>query len=674
MTSPSAQVDASVFGVVFDRAPFPIALSRLPRVEIVAVNDAFLELFEVSREDAIGRTSEELGIVPKGDLARVAAAFRAHGRLRNLEVVRASRTGKPRVLWITVEPLEVHGVPHALTIVVDVTAQREAEAALRATQADAGRRAAELEAVLAHIADGVVVYGAGGDIHHYNPAAEVLLGVGPDVPADLGARIAHFGPRDEDGRPFRPEDVPVARALRRGETVRNQLLGVRIDTPEGRWFRVSAAPILRDGVQMGAVASFTDVTAQREVELALRAREEETRRAKEALEEALEVTRRTEEKFRQAQKMEAVGRLAGGVAHDFNNVLTVILANADEVARGLTPGDPLRAEVVEIGRAGERAAALTAQLLAFSRKQVLEPRVVSVNELLAGLEKMLRRLLGEDVELTLLLDPRAHLCLLDPGQFEQAMLNLAVNARDAMPEGGRLTIETTNVQLDAAYVADHPEATVGPHVLVSVSDTGQGMTAEVRAHLFEPFFTTKGLGRGTGLGLSTVYGIVRQSHGTVWVYSEPGQGTTFKLYFPRATAQVADAAPAVGPARRLTGDETVLLVEDDEQVRRSVGGILGRAGYHVIEAANGGEALLVCEQHGGKIQLLLTDVVMPKMNGRVLAERLRKLRPELRVLFMSGYTENAIVHHGVLDSGIAFIPKPVTREALLEKVRAVLDR
>jgi len=674
VTSPSAPIDASVFGVVFDRAPFPIALSRLPRVEIVAVNDAFLELFEVSREDAIGRTSEELGIVPRGDLARVAAAFREHGRLRNLEVVRASRTGKARILWITVEPLEVQGVLHALTIVMDVTAQREAEAALRASQADAARRAEELEAVLANIADGVVVYGAGGEITHHNPAAEVLLGLGSGAPQELGARIAHFGPRDEDGRPFEPEDVPVARALQRGETVRNRLLGLHLGTPARRWFRVSAAPLLRDGVQAGAVASFTDVTAEREAELALRAREEETRKAKEALEQALEVTRRTEEKFRQSQKMEAVGRLAGGVAHDFNNILTVILANADEVARGLTAGDPLREEVVEIGRAGERAAALTAQLLAFSRKQVLEPRVVSVNELLAGLEKMLRRLLGEDVELKTLLDPRAHRCLLDPGQFEQVMLNLAVNARDAMPDGGRLTIETTNVHLDAAYVADHPEATVGPHVLVSVSDTGEGMTPEVRAHLFEPFFTTKGLGRGTGLGLSTVYGIVRQSHGTVWVYSEPGQGSTFKLYFPQASQQAAEAIPAHGPVRRLTGGETVLLVEDDEQVRRSVGGILGRAGYHVIEASNGGEALLVCEQHGGTIQLLLTDVVMPKMNGRLLAERLRTLRPDLRVLFMSGYTENAIVHHGVLDSGIDFIAKPVTREALLEKVRAVLDR
>jgi len=287
---------------------------------------------------------------------------------------------------------------------------------------------------------------------------------------------------------------------------------------------------------------------------------------------------------------------------------------------------------------------------------------------------MFERLLGEDIDITFLLNPKAHRCLLDPGQIEQVVLNLVVNARDAMPDGGRLTIETSNVSLDEAYVKHHPEAVTGPHLMLSVSDTGIGMTREVQAHLFEPFYTTKPVGRGTGLGLSTVYGIVKQSGGTIWVYSEPGQGTTFKLYFPEAvTHSELPIRAAVTPADH-SGTEAILLVEDDQQVRTTVGGMLRRAGYHVIEASNGGEALMICEQHGGTIALLLTDIVMPKMNGRQLAERLRQIRPELRVIYMSGYTENVVVHHGVVDSGVDFLQKPLISNALLPKVRAVLDR
>ncbi|MFO0604865.1 MAG: PAS domain-containing protein [Polyangiales bacterium] len=429
-----------------------------------------------------------------------------------------------------------------------------------------------------------------------------------------------------------------------------------------------------DGLVHGVAAALTDITAQKRVEADLRASEARAKEALAALESALEVTRRTEEKLRQAQKMEAVGQLAGGVAHDFNNLLTVILGSVYVVLETLRPGDPAHDDLREIEKAGNRAAALTQQLLAFSRKQVLAPRLVDLNEMVRNAERLLARVIGEDVELRLALSPRLDACLIDPGQFEQVLVNLAVNARDAMPDGGGLLIETANVVLDEAYAREHPDVAPGAYVRVSVSDTGVGMSREVRAHLFEPFFTTKEVGRGTGLGLATVYGVVKQSGGAIWVYSEPMQGTTFKLYFPSATGRTpeAHASPDAPESRR--GHETVLLVEDDGQVRGTVAAMLRRGGYHVISAANGGEALLICEQHAGTIHLLLTDVVMPKLNGRKVAERLTALRPGLRVLFMSGYTENAIVHHGVLDPGLDFIAKPITPRVLLAKVRELLDR
>ncbi|HEY1087647.1 MAG TPA: ATP-binding protein, partial [Archangium sp.] len=402
--------------------------------------------------------------------------------------------------------------------------------------------------------------------------------------------------------------------------------------------------------------------------------EARAREAAIALEQALAATRTSEERLRQAQKMEAVGRLAGGVAHDFNNILTVILSGAEAVTEGLDRNDPLREDAVEILKAGERAAGLTRQLLAFSRKQVLEPRVVDVNQLVQNLEKMLQRLVGEDLEVSLSLAARVHPCLLDPGQFEQALVNLAVNARDAMPEGGRLVIETANIELDPSWVNEHPDARPGPHVRVSVTDTGVGMSPEVQSRIFEPFFTTKEPGRGTGLGLSSVYGIVQQSGGSISVTSAEGQGSTFRLFFPRAEQPVQAIDPSPGPTPPVTGRETVLLVEDDAAVRSTVLHMLRRGGYTVLSAANAGEAVLICEERQDPIHLLVSDVVMPRLNGRRLAERLRKTMPTLKVLFMSGYTADALGGHGVLEPGFDFIAKPVTGEALLRRVREILDR
>jgi PAS domain S-box-containing protein len=385
-----------------------------------------------------------------------------------------------------------------------------------------------------------------------------------------------------------------------------------------------------------------------------------------------EALRKTEEQLRHAQKMEAVGRLAGGVAHDFNNLLSVILSCAELMLDDLKPVEPMRQEVEHIRKAAGRAADLTRQLLTFSRHQVLEPKIIDLNEVLANMDKMLQRIIGVDVQLELVCAAALGRVRADPGSIEQVIMNLVVNARDAMPVGGKLMLETANVMVDEERAREHFGTNPGPHVMLAVSDTGIGMDRVTQARIFEPFFTTKERGKGTGLGLSIVFGIVQQSGGSVWVYSEPGKGTSFKLYFPRVDGAVDEVRSTVRPAT-LRGTETVLLVEDDEQVRAVARGILRRHGYHVLEASNGGEAMLLCEGHARPIHLLVSDVVMPHMSGPELARRLAQIRPEMKVLCMSGYTDDSIVRHGVMDSDIAYLQKPLTPETLTRKVREVLD-
>jgi len=384
--------------------------------------------------------------------------------------------------------------------------------------------------------------------------------------------------------------------------------------------------------------------------------------------------RRLEEQLRQSQKVEAIGRLAGGIAHDFNNLLTAIVGYSDLALTNLGEDSPLSADIIEIRKAGQRAATLTRQLLAFSRKQVLQPIVLDLNDVVSNTDKMLRRLIGEDIELVTLLGKDLGCVRADPGQIEQIILNLTLNARDAMLQGGKLTIETANVELDEAYARRHIAVEPGSYVMLAVSDNGLGMDAETQEHLFEPFFTTKEVGKGTGLGLSTVYGIVKQSCGNISVHSEPRKGTLFQIYFPRVheAAEVWEQ-PRKSDPERLTGTETVLLVEDQGIVRNLVRHVLERREYTVLEASHGEEALQLANRHEGSIHLLVTDVVLPRMSGRQLAERIAALRPEVRVLYMSGYTDDAIVHHGVLDPGISFLQKPFTPDALARKIREILD-
>jgi two-component system cell cycle sensor histidine kinase/response regulator CckA len=371
--------------------------------------------------------------------------------------------------------------------------------------------------------------------------------------------------------------------------------------------------------------------------------------------------------------MEAIGRLAGGIAHDFNNLLTAINGYSDLLLSDLAPDDPKRADLEHIMEAGERATSLTSQLLAFSRKQILQPRILDLNDAITEASKILRRLIGEDIDLVAVTKPSLGQVKADPGQIQQILMNLAVNARDAMPHGGKLTIETANVDLDEHYVHLHPIVPPGRYVMLAVSDTGIGMDDKTKAHLFEPFFTTKELGKGTGLGLSTIYGIVKQSNGFVWVYSEPERGTTFKIYLPREEGEADTFDDHEKEELGLLGVETILAVEDDASVRSLVIRALRKRGYTVLEASTGMEALRTAQEFEGNIHLLLTDVVMPEMSGKALATQIETARPGIKVLFVSGYTNNAVVHHGVLDPNVAFLQKPFTADVLARKVREVID-
>jgi two-component system cell cycle sensor histidine kinase/response regulator CckA len=600
------------------------------KAEVVLWNKAAEEMSGYSREEVTGHGQIWQWLYPdekyRDKVVADAMAIIKSGRgEQDAETTIRRKDGQTRVISWNSRPLvdETGSPAGSIALGRDITEHKRAEEArLR------------LATAIDQAAESIVITDTAGTIQYVNPAFERITGYSQAEAIGENPRILKSGKQDAAFY------EALWATITAGQVWQGRLVNRKKD---GSLYTEDAtiSPVREGGAIINYVAVKRDVT--RELQL--------------------------EEQYYQAQKMEAVGRLTAGVAHDFNNILTAINGFSELVSLGMAPDDPLQDSVKKVLSSGQRAAGLVRQLLAFSRKQIVQPEVLDLNDVLANVDKMLRRIIGEDVELQTIPAPGLWLTRADPVQVEQIILNLAVNARDAMPDGGKLTIETANVTLDEAHLGVQP----GEYVLLAVSDTGTGLSEEVKSHLFEPFFTTKELGRGTGLGLATVYGIVKQSGGDIQVYSEEGVGTTFKVYLPRAREvaplpahpQVTQVMPA--------GDETILLVEDDEGAHELARRVLGSLGYTLLEARNGPEALRLAADYRDTLHLLLTDVVLPGMSGKALAEQLARSHPGLKTLFMSGYTDNAIAHHGVLDPGTAFLQKPFGPVELARKVRAVLD-
>ncbi len=619
---------AEQYRLLFEEAPHPMWVVEGETLRFLAVNREAVDRYGYTREELLGLTLRDLR--PPEDVpamldgvARVFEGEAKTGRWRHL-----TKHGDLREVMVASQPLLFDSRPALLAVVDDITEKARAEAALHRSR---------------HLLHGIVD-GAASEICATDLAGRILLANQRFAEGLGGSREAIVGrlARDVAAGTADPVDARGREALATGAVVQYEEEVTRGGEP--RTHLVVKFPLLDDAGHPYALCSIaTDVTA----------------------------VKRLEAQLRQSQKMEAIGQLAGGIAHDFNNLLTVVLGYSEMVLGHLGTGEPRRA-VEQIRRAGERAAALVGQLLAFSRQQKLAPAVVDLNAAVTGLQAMLERLLGEDVELGARLRAARGRVMVDGGQLEQVIVNLAVNARDAMPEGGILLLETADVELDAAYAAAHPDASAGRHVLLAVSDTGRGMDAGTRARIFEPFFTTKEPGKGTGLGLSTVYGIVRQSGGHIEVYSEPEHGTTFKIYLPSAALPEAGTAREAATAPPPGGSETILLVEDDPGVRELAKALLGAAGYTVLAEETVAASLERARDHRGPIHMLLTDFILPAMRGPEAAARFSQLRPDARVLYMSGYTGGMMGRREQLPLTASLLPKPFTARQLLEKVREVL--
>jgi PAS domain S-box-containing protein len=588
----------------------------------------------------------------------------AHNGVEFIHAARGLRVNMPMILLtghgdydVDVEAMEAGATDY---LVKDETPPARLERTIRyAVQLSKERRRAELE-----LRNQREYFG-----HIISAAPTIIVGITPEGTTSFVnnaiLQVAGYGPPELIGKNWWGVLYPgdeyrqveqLFKDFERGRVV-NYEMTLTAKSGEKRCVSWNSVNLFDDQDKLVEIIGIgTDITGRKLAEEALRKQE-----------------RVQEDRTQQMQRLESVGLLAGGIAHDFNNLLTVITGYCDLTLARLGKLDPLARNLEQMRKAAERATALTGQLLAFSRKQVLQPKVLNLNSIIMELEKMLGRLIGEDMELQAL--PGADLghVKADPGQIEQVIVNLLVNARDAMPDGGTITIETANVYLDEVYARQHIAVHAGWYVLLAVTDTGQGMDVGTQKRIFEPFYTTKEQGKGTGLGLSTVYGIVKQSGGSIWVYSEVGVGTTFKIYLPLVDEQVSESQAAIALPERATGAETILLVEDEEMVRNLARESLSLHGYKVLEAANAGEALLICQQHAGPIHLLLTDVVMPRMSGKELAEQVLRLRPGMPVLYMSGYPDQTIVRHGILDEDIAFIGKPFTPDALALKTAKVLQ-
>ncbi|MDD5761361.1 MAG: PAS domain S-box protein [bacterium] len=625
------------FRSIVDTASDGILIARMSTRKFVEANIAICEMLGYTREELLRIGVEN--IHPAPDLPHVIAEFNRQSRgekriSESLPVMR--KDGSVFYADISANPIEFGGEQYQVGIFRDTTERKLAENALRESE----ERYHEL---FENANDVIYTHDLAGNFTSINKAAEQVTGYTLDEALKINIfSVLAPGSADVVRR-------MISRKVTGGGQTRYELEivcknGCRVP------LEVSTRIIYRSGEPVGVQGIARDITERRQAE---------------------EEKRKLEQQLQQAMKMEAVGRLAGGVAHDFNNLLTVINGYSELLIQRLGENSPMRKDVEEILHAGNQAGALTRQLLVFSRKQVLQPKVIDLNMVVSKTGKMLRRLIGENIKFRTILAEGLGRVNADEGQAEQILLNLAINARDAMPGGGELTIETANVVLDETFTKDHPSLIPGPHVLLSVGDTGSGIPDEVRRHIFEPFFTTKEQGKGTGLGLATVYGIVQQSQGHLDFYTEAGKGTTFRIYLPRVEED-NEALPTV-PVEAPPGSETVLVVEDETSVREIVDRVLSAKGYRVLTASDGSEGLRMAGEYNGPIDLLLTDLVMPGMGGRQLATRLAAGRPGVKVLFMSGYTEDAISHEGVLEAGLSFIQKPFTSDALLRKVREILD-
>jgi PAS domain S-box-containing protein len=626
---------------ILDAVPAAILIARDADCRAVTINRRAAELFRVPPSSSLASAAAEgsFRILPDGAAACGDEALREAAtrgvELRNVRQDVVIADGGVRRLVGNVSPLrDDSGRPQgAVAAFVDTTETVQAEAEIR-----------RLSTALEQSPVSIVITDLDGTIEYVNRKFTEVSGYARHEVIGRNPRIL------KSGRLSAESYRELWATITAGGEWRGELQNCAKDGTLF-WERAVISPISNEA---GRITHF----------LAVKEDISERKAAEQTL-------RDTQGQLAQAQKMEAIGLLAGGIAHDFNNLLGVIAGYCELVLRELGEEDPRRRRLLEIRKAAERATGLTRQLLAFSRKQVMQPRVIDLNVVVSDMSKMLRRLIGEDVELLALAGNGLGMVRADPGQMEQVLLNLALNARDAMPRGGKLTIETANVTLDGAQADMRPGVTPGRHVMLAVSDTGHGMNRDVQARVFEPFFTTKGQGKGTGLGLSTVYGIVKQSGGSIWVYSEEGVGTSFKVYLPRieASAEVAEPEP---PRARRGGSETILLVEDDASLRELVAEVLGDLGYTVLAAAHPEEALDLVAR-GTRLDLLLTDVVMPGIGGRELARRIEASVPGLKVLYASGYTADAILRHGILADGLAFLQKPFTADVLALKVREVLE-
>jgi PAS domain S-box-containing protein len=632
-------------------APNLIILWDVRAGKISYVNESIRQIFGYTPEEIYQNSHEELfGRMHPEDLP---SAVKFTGKLRSArdgevlshEYRYRNNQGDWRLLRSqdTVFERDAHGrVVKTLSVIEDITARQRGEEALRESEE---RYALAVEGSK----DGVWDWDLRTETVYLSPRWKSMLGYADDeLPGHYETWTGNLHPDDAEAVQKRMDGY-----LKR--EFEDYEIEYRMRHKDGsyRWILARGVALFDDSGEPYRVAgSHSDITERKYAEEALR---------------------KSEEQLLLSQKLESVGRLAGGIAHDFNNMLTAINGYSDLILRQIEESNPLRRNVEEIKKAGDRSAALTQQLLAFSRKQILKPEILNINQTVADISTLLERLIGEDVSLMTLLDYDVREVKVDPGQLSQVILNLAVNSRDAMPKGGTLTIETRNVSFDEHSARAHFGAKVGEYVMLSVSDTGVGIDEETMKHLFEPFFTTKEIGRGTGLGLATVYGIVKQSEGYITVESRPGAGATFRVYLPRAEAAAGPFDEEHAEAISRHGAETILLVEDEEMVRNLAREILQSCGYRVVEAFNGVEALEICEKNQLEVDLLLTDVVMPQMNGRELSEKLAENRPQLKVLFTSGYTDDTVVRNGVKNDETNFLQKPFSLDALVRKVREVLD-